>query len=448
MTATSSPTPVGTLLRLSVTAGERRLDLGVPGNVAVVEIVPGLARALGQLEAATVHGGYRLLTSDGTPVDAARSLVSQGIEDGAVLSLESGARLAAPRIYDDVVEAVADAVESQYKPWTPRDSALGAAWGAVALVVVSAALLLSADTAATLPPALAGLGAVLVLAAGAVVGRVGPEPVTGRILVLASGVLAAVAGLTLGDQPPSWGWPVVAAGGALLVAGLLGIPALAEARETAVAPVLLGLVLASAGLAVELTGAEPGTVLAVVVAVVITASVGVPWLALSSTPLRVVPARTEAEVLLDPAPIDPSLVRQQAQHGQRMAVALRIAVSMFSLLTVPAVTATGVKGVTLLVVGFTGILLSARQSWSRTDVLVVVTGAILGIAGTVVAAAILHPQWRGVLTAASAVGAVLVVSIGLIAPGRRVGLARVGDVVEVTCLAVLLPLGVAAAGLV
>ena len=165
MTATSSPTPVGTLLRLSVTAGERRLDLGVPGNVAVVEIVPGLARALGQLEAATVHGGYRLLTSDGTPVDAARSLVSQGIEDGAVLSLESGARLAAPRIYDDVVEAVADAVESQYKPWTPRDSALGAAWGAVALVVVSAALLLSADTTATLPPALAGLGAVLVLAA-------------------------------------------------------------------------------------------------------------------------------------------------------------------------------------------------------------------------------------------------------------------------------------------
>ena len=76
------------------------------------------------------------------------------------------------------------------------------------------------------------------------------------------------------------------------------------------------------------------------------------------------------------------------------------------------------------------------------------TGAILGIAGTVVAAAILHPQWRGVLTAASAVGSVLVVSIGLIAPGRRVGLARVGDVVEVTCLAVLLPLGVAAAGLV
>jgi hypothetical protein len=40
------------------------------------------------------------------------------------------------------------------------------------------------------------------------------------------------------------------------------------------------------------------------------------------------------------------------------------------------------------------------------------------------------------------------VGIGLVAPRQRVGLARVGDVLEVTCLAVLLPLGVAAAGLV
>ncbi|GIG20560.1 hypothetical protein Cch01nite_12840 [Cellulomonas chitinilytica] len=447
MTVTSSA-PVGTLLRLSVTAGDRRLDLGVPGNVAVVEILPGLARALGQLDAATAHGGYRLVTPDGTPLDAARSLVGQGVEDGTVLALESGARATAPRVYDDVVEAVADAVESQYQPWTPRDSALGAAWGAVALVVVSAALLLGADTASTMPPVLAGLGAVLVLVAGAVVGRVGPEPVTGRILVLSSGVLAAVAGLTLGDRPPSWGLSAVAAGGALLVVGLLSVPALADARETAVAPVLLGLVLASAGLAVELTGAAPGTVLAVVVAVVVTASVGVPWLALSSTPLRVVPARTEAEILLDPEPIDPAVVRRQAQRGQRMQVALRIAVGVFSLLTVPAVAATGVMGVALLVVGFTGILLSARQSWSRADVLVVVSGAIVGLAGTLVAAAVLHPQWRGALTAVSAIGAVLVVGVGLVSPGRRVGLARVGDVVEVTCLAVLLPLGVTAAGLV
>ncbi|WP_231384213.1 type VII secretion integral membrane protein EccD [Cellulomonas sp. URHD0024] len=448
MTMTSSSTPVGTLLRLSVTAGERRVDLGVPGNVAVVEIVPGLARTLGLLEAGTAHGGYRLIRADGTPVDGARSLVAQGVEDGAVLSLESGARAAAPRVYDDVVEAVADAVESQYRPWTPRDSALGAAWGAVALVVVSAALLLGADTAATLPPVLAGLGAVLVLVAGAVVGRVGAEPVTGRILVLSSGVLGAVAGFTAGDQPPSWGWPTVSAGVALLLVGLLGVPALADAREISVAPVLLGLVLASTGVAVELTGAESGTVLAVVVAVVITASVGLPWLALSSTPLRVVPARTEAEILLEPAPIDPAFVRQQTQHGLRMQVALRIAVGIFSLLAIPAVAATGAVGTVLLVVGFAGILLSARQSWSRADVLVVVTGAILGLTGTLVAAALLHPQWRGVLTAASGVGAILVVGVGLVAPGRRVGLARLGDVVEVTCLAILLPLGVTAAGLV
>ena len=106
-----SPTPVGTLLRVSVTAGDRRVDLGVPGNVAAAEIVPGLARTLGVLDAASVYGGYRLVRADGEPVDSARSLLAAGVEDGAVLTLESGARKPEVRVYDDVVEAVADAVE-------------------------------------------------------------------------------------------------------------------------------------------------------------------------------------------------------------------------------------------------------------------------------------------------------------------------------------------------
>ena len=74
MTDPSTPTaPVGTLLRISVTAGDRRVDLGAPGNVAVVEIVPGLARALGMLDAASVYGGYRLVTAEGSTLDPART---------------------------------------------------------------------------------------------------------------------------------------------------------------------------------------------------------------------------------------------------------------------------------------------------------------------------------------------------------------------------------------
>src|SRR6478609_2492315 len=256
--APAATTSVGTLVRVSVTAGDRRLDLGIPGAVPMAEVVPGLARALGLLDAATAHGGYRLVRADGTPIDSARSLLAEGVEDGAVLTLESGARRDAERIYDDVVEAVADAVENQYAPWTPRDSALSAAWAAGALLLAGAALLLGADQSSLVPPVVAALAALLALVAGAVVGRVGTEPAAGRVLVLTAPVLTAT------SAPPSWGWPAALAGTGVLVAGLLGMPALVDRRELSAAPLAGGLALAVAGTAIALTDARPGEVLAVV----------------------------------------------------------------------------------------------------------------------------------------------------------------------------------------
>lgn len=441
-------TSVGTLVRVSVTAGDRRLDLGIPGAVPTAEVVPGLARALGLLDAGTAHGGYRLVRADGRPLDSARSLLAEGVEDGAVLTLESGARRAQERVYDDVVEAVADAVEQQYAPWTPRDSALTAAWAAAALLLAGAALLLGADATSALPPVVAGVAAVLALAAGAVVGRVGSEPAAGRVLVLVAPVLAGVAGLTAGTDAPSWGWPAALAGTGVLVAGLLGLPALVDRRELGAAPLAGGLAVAVAGTAIALTGARPGEVLAVVVAAVATASIGVPWLALSSTPLRVVSPRSDAEILADPPAVQSARVRAQLAAGHRVQVSLRVAIGLLALAATPAVVATGVAGTLLLVLAAGGLLLATRQTYSRLDVLLTVTMSILLLAVVAVVAAAQHPGWRPALVVVAGTAAALVVGLGLVAPRRRVGLARLGDFLEIACLALLLPLGVTAAGLV
>src|SRR6478736_2642136 len=432
--APAATTSVGTLVRVSVTAGDRRLDLGIPGAVPMAEVVPGLARALGLLDAATAHGGYRLVRADGTPIDSARSLLAEGVEDGAVLTLESGARRDAERIYDDVVEAVADAVENQYAPWTPRDSALSAAWAAGALLLAGAALLLGADQSSLVPPVVAALAALLALVAGAVVGRVGTEPAAGRVLVLTAPVLAAVAGLTAGSGAPSWGWPAALAGTGVLVAGLLGMPALVDRRELSAAPLAGGLALAVAGTAIALTDARPGEVLAVVVAVVATASIGVPWLALSSTPLRVVSPRNDAEILADPPAVQSARVRAQLAEGHRIQVAL--------------VVATGVAGTVLLVLAAAGLLLATRQTYSRLDVLLTVGLSVALLVVVAVVAAAQHPGWRPALVGVAGAAAAVVVGLGLVAPRRRVGLARLGDFLEIACLALLLPLGVVAAGLV
>lgn len=441
-------TSVGTLVRVSVTAGERRIDLGIPGAVPTAEVVPGLARALGLLDATTAHGGYRLVRADGTALDSARSLLAEGVGDGAVLTLESGARRAQERVYDDVVEAVADAVEDQYAPWTPRDSALSAAWAAAALLLAGAALLLGADRASLVPPVVAALAAVLALAAGAVVGRVGAEPAAGQVLVLVAPVLGGVAGLTATAEPPSWGWPAALAGTGALVAGLLGMPALVGRRELAAAPLAAGLATAVAGTTIALTGATPGAVLAVVVAVLATASIGVPWLALSSTPLRVVSPRDDAEILADPPAVESARVRAQLAAGHRVQVALRVAIGGVAILSAPAVVATGVAGTVLLALAAAGLLLATRQTYSRTDVLVTVSLSVLLLVVVAVVAAAQHPSWRAALVGVAGAAAAVVVGLGLVAPRRRVGLARFGDFLEIACLALLLPLGVTAAGLV
>lgn len=446
--ATSTPGVLGTLIRVSVTAGERGVDLGAPGNVPVAELVPGLARTLGLLDASTVYGGFRLVRTDGRVLDSDRSLQAQGVEDGSVLTLESGAQVSEVRVYDDLVEAVADAVEGQYAPWTPNDSALTAVVAAAAFLLTGAALLLGADPASLFPPVIAGIGAVLVLGAAAVVGRVGTHEAGARTLVLTATVFGLVAGLTVGDAPPSWGAPAAFAGIGMLLVAVLGVPALRSGREVCVAPAVLGLTLAVVGAVVAGTQVPAGTVLAVVVALVVTAGNAIPWLALASTPLRVVSPRSDAEILADPEPLDGSLVRSHYAQGHRLQVALRVAVAALTLAAAPAVVATGVPGALLLAAAFAGMLLSVRQTYSRQDVIVVMGAGILGLTLTGVLAAAAHPAWRPALAVAAGTAAALVIALALVAPRQRVAMGRAADSLELICLAVLLPLGVAAAGLV
>lgn len=439
--------PLGTLVRVTVSAGDRSVDLGAPGNVPVAELVPGLARTLGLLDPATVYGGFRLVRSDGVPVDSDRSLQAQGVADGAVLTLESGARIADVRVYDDVVEAVADAVEGQYAPWTAKDSTLTAVVAATSLLVTAAVLLLGADPRATFPPVVAGLGAALVLLAAAVVARVARHEIGARALVLAACGLGVVAGLTAGSAPAAWGWPTAAAGGALLLVAVAGAFALTSAQEICVGPGVVGIALLAGSAVIATTGSPPGVVLALVVALVLTAGNGIPWLALASTPLRVISPRSDQEILTTPPAVDPQEVREQYARGHRLQVALRAAVAALAIAAAPAVVATGVPGTLLMTAGFAGMLLGVRQTYSRQDVAVVMGAGIVGLTVTGVLAAAAHPGWRPALAVVAGAAAAVVIVLTLLTPGRRLTLGRLADTIEILSLAVLLPLGVAAAGL-
>ena len=137
-----APVSASGLVRVTVSSGTRRVDLVLPGSVPVAELVPELARSVGLLDAATVYGGYRVVTADGRELAGESGLTSQGIEDGGLLTVTAGVDEAPPRVYDDVVEAMTDVVERDLQPWAPavgRRTALVAAGLLMALGAVGAA---------------------------------------------------------------------------------------------------------------------------------------------------------------------------------------------------------------------------------------------------------------------------------------------------------------------
>src|SRR4051794_18455823 len=96
------------LVRVTISSGTRRVDLVLPGSVPVAELVPELARSVGLLDAATVYGGYRVVTADGRELTPEAGLIPQGVGDGGLLTITAGVDEAPPRVYDDVVEAMTD----------------------------------------------------------------------------------------------------------------------------------------------------------------------------------------------------------------------------------------------------------------------------------------------------------------------------------------------------
>jgi type VII secretion integral membrane protein EccD len=245
------------LVRVTVASGSRRVDLVLPGAVPVAELVPELARSVGILDASTVYGGYRLIAQDGRQLAGDAGLTIQGVEDGGLLTVTAGIDEEAPRVYDDIVEAMADVVEHELTPWEPaagRRTALGAA--ALLLSLGAFALLLQGESL------LGGLAAAvlagLLVVGGIVLARSQQEPEAGVAVSLIAVLYAAVAGLLLAPGELSgWSWPLAAAffglplacaGGAMLLTGVVAVVGLRDGRALVIPGVVVGAVLAACGL--------------------------------------------------------------------------------------------------------------------------------------------------------------------------------------------------------
>lgn len=436
----------GAVLRLSVVSEDRRLDVAVPAQIPLVELLPGFARSLGLLDPTLAHGGYALHRADGGVLDPARGAGAQGVHDGELLTLVRGGLLAEARVYDDVVEAVIDATKEQHDSWTPKDSSRTALAISVTFLALCALLLLGTGRELGLSAILAAAGAVVLVATSAVLGRL-RQPEASAALGLAAATYGGIAGFLAVPGDVIWGWPLAAAGAGLIVIGGISLAFTPQKPEIHLVPVVLG---ASIGLTATITaglGLDPVGPYAIMLAVTATLANGLPWLALSTTRIRVVSAQTDAEIFAAPDPIDADEVKRRAAAGARVLVALRMALGLAALAATPLIAANGVTGALLTTLAFVGMMFQSRQTYARAGVLTLMALGALGLAATGLTVILTQPDLRIGLLIVLLVATALLVGLTLLSPRARLRIGRVADTVEVIALALLLPLGVATAGL-
>ncbi|MGI8646377.1 MAG: EsaB/YukD family protein [Nocardioides sp.] len=430
---------------MTVASGTRRVDLLLPGAVPVAELVPELARSVGLLDGATVYGGYHLVTSEGRRLAGDSGLVIQGIEDGGLVTVAAGVDDPVPRVYDDVVEAMTDVVERDLKPWQPtagRRTALTAAalllfLGAVALLIQDGRL---SALAATLVSACLVTGAI-------VLSRAQREPEAAVAVAWMGAGYATVAGLMLAPDGDLFDLPVVYAGAAVVVAGLVCLVGLGEGRTLLIPPVVVGAVFLVTGLvlrAVSFCYAEAMTT--TLVLVVIVGSI-FPWLALGSTGTRVDQLFNDADITADPDEIDALQVAADARTAHEILIAISATVGLLLVLIGPIAVSLGLSGTILAIVCCLVVMLRTRQYRTGAEVLVGLVSGVLGLAAVAVAVLWLHPDWRPTAAVSLATTGAVLLALTLLPASPSIRRGRLGDVGEAIALLSLFPLVVIATGI-
>jgi type VII secretion integral membrane protein EccD len=446
-----APVGVTGLVRLTVMSSSRRVDLVLPGAVPVAELVPELARSVGLLDAMTAYGGYRLVTQSGRVLATDSGLTTQGVEDGGVLTVTAGVEDEPPRVYDEVVEAISDAVQRDLEPWDPAAGRHAALWAGVALLVLAGAALFlqhGSDSAAAAVVVVAVMLVLGAVTASRAQGETGPA-VT---LALVGSGYAATAGLMLAWGSHSLGPPLAAGGAGALVAGSVAALGVGRSRSLLLPPVVVGGALLGSGLLMRTWSYDPAAGLTTVLALVVMAGSVFPWLALMATdtgvalllstaslahdPDQVDPGAIEPDAI-DPDAIDPERIAADARVAHEILIGLSATVGVLLVLVAPLAVSLGPAGTLVSVLACGVVMLRVRQYHTRAEVLVGLTSGVLGLMATALSVLWMQPAWRPGAGAVLAVTGAVFLARSRMPPRTFVRRGHLGDVAESVALLAL-----------
>jgi type VII secretion integral membrane protein EccD len=293
------------LCRLTIRAPERVIDLAVPSDISLADLMPVVVRHAGDDldEAGLEHEGWILQRLGGDPLDLDLTAAALSLPEGEQLVLRPRTEALPAVRFDNLVDALSAGIRVLPHGWNPRIST----WTLRAMLgsaLLSCLVLLAAPGPIGSRTVVAA-GAVILALAGAGGAARSVGDLAGGVLlgVAASAYFALCATLVVGDP---WSVPRThgQAGAALLAAGVAGgIGSLAaftvvgEASVIFAATGLTWLAVALGGLlmmlfALPLSEAAAGVALAAVVF-----GAFVPMLSFSLSGLKLPPLPTNAEQL-------------------------------------------------------------------------------------------------------------------------------------------------------
>jgi type VII secretion integral membrane protein EccD len=248
------------LARVTISAPRRRVDVALPEQVPLAELLPEVLRHAGEglADDGERHGGWVLRRTDGAVLLTAQALLSQGVRDGEVLHLVP-ARGQWPELeYDDVVEVIADGARRRGSAWSPAATRAATLVGAGVPLAVGLLAVLAAGPGHRAGWPVAVAVALLLILAGTVASRAYGDDAAGATLggyalpyAAAAGALAVSSGDAVAPLGPlRWlGAPELLAGSvALLLVAVLGLVGVATRLRVFVAGATVGLTGALAAL--------------------------------------------------------------------------------------------------------------------------------------------------------------------------------------------------------
>ncbi|NBM18431.1 type VII secretion integral membrane protein EccD [Streptomyces sp. GC420] len=452
MTETSGISSPG-LCRLTVKTPQRVLDLAVPVDVPLADLLPTLLEHAGEElpEQGIEHEGWVLQRLGEDPLDEESTPEGLSLRDGEMLHLRPRTERLPAIHFDDLVDGVAGSMRDRPHGWDGRTGRRMLRATAVLLLAAGWVVCALPGGAGPAPAAVAGITGLLVLFGAAAASRAVGDSAAGAALGVFVPLYLALAGALLPVGEADGGGQL---GGARLLAAsaaAAGGSVLAVAAVAAFVPLLLSVaVIALAGAvwgALMLT-LDVGIGPAASVVAVLAVAVGglVPGLSFRLSGLRLPVLPSNAEELqegIDPHPhghvVDRTALAEEWMTALYGAVGLVCAAVLTALLLDDPDTAAQVTSWVLCML----LLLHSRgigHVWQRPAVF------LPGLYGLVLAAlseaAGLSPEERPfVLVALLALAGVAAVMSWTV-PGRRLlpHWGRAGDILQ-TCTAVaLIPL--------